>query len=351
MAKTAYYYLSANCGDGCRSLAGILARESLYDLMLLRGGPGTGKDLFLRQVGQAMEDAGAAVEYFSDPTDPEELQGLLLPELRCAVVDGGPEPRYPGAVERWIDLGRFLDVTAAKAARDEIIRRTDRAAAAEARAFHALKAACQLTMDSAVAARLSVDQERLERRFRGVMGRELRRRGSEAGRTVFRFLESATCRGQVIRFDTVEALCPKVYELEDSFGIAGPYLERLCAAAAERGWDTVACLSPEEPGQMEHLLVPGLGLAFVTSRPEARYPGSRHRRLRLDAMAGLENRGRLRFENRLAGQLRQEAAASLALAREERRGLEALCRPYVDLDAVAMLAAVESSRLLFLKEK
>ena len=37
------------------------------------------------------------------------------------------EPRYPAAVDRIVDLGRFYDLTAAKAARDEIVALTEEA--------------------------------------------------------------------------------------------------------------------------------------------------------------------------------------------------------------------------------
>ena len=50
----------------------------------------------------------------------------------------------------------------------------------------------------------------------GIITRELRRRGGEAGKTTRRFLGSITHKGYIWRFDSVDALCPKVYELADS---------------------------------------------------------------------------------------------------------------------------------------
>lgn len=344
MANATHDYLTVHSGGGKRSLAGRLADGGLYDLMLLEGGPG--RETFLRQVGASLEAAGAAVEYFHDPLDPEALEGLLLPELGCAALSGGPPARYPGAVERVVDLGRSFDVTAAKALRDEIIHRMDGIARLEAQAHHTLLAARQVAVDSEAAVRRSVDASRLERRIDGVIRRELRKQGGEAGRTAYRFLSAETGQGTDVRFGTVETLCPKVYELEDAYGIGAPGLARLHAAAVSRGWDSVACLSAEEPGRLEHLLIPGLGLGFVTSRPGAEWPGKAYRRLRLDAMARVEDRGRLRLERRLAAQLRREAEESLAAALAARRELTALRAPYVDLDGVRMLAAVESARLL-----
>ena len=71
-------------------------------------------------IGQTMEQAGAAVEYLWCSGDPDSLDGVVLPELRCAIADGTSphvlEPKYPAAVDRYVDLGRFYDLTAAKAA-------------------------------------------------------------------------------------------------------------------------------------------------------------------------------------------------------------------------------------------
>ena len=52
----------------------------------------------------------------------------------------------------------------------------------------------------------------------------------------------------------MDALCPKVYELADSWELAGEMLARLHRAAADNGWDTIVCCAPEEPGRIEHLL-------------------------------------------------------------------------------------------------
>ena len=144
----------------------------------------------------------------------------------------------------------------------------------------------------------------------------------------------------------MEALCPKVYELEDSYEQAGPLLAALCEEAARRGYDVVACPSPEEPGRLEHLLIPELGVAFVTSRPGMAYPGKPNRRVRLDALSHPENKARLRFRARMAGVLREEGIAALQEAKAAHDLLEGVYNPYVDFEGVRAQAALEAGRLL-----
>ena len=89
MAKITNFFVGANSGEGFRNLfPEILDLEDTYDFMILKGGPGVGKNTFMREIGRAMEEAGTAVEYLWCSGDPDSLDGVVLPELRCAGADG-----------------------------------------------------------------------------------------------------------------------------------------------------------------------------------------------------------------------------------------------------------------------
>ena len=331
MAQVTHFFAGANSGDGFQNLfSEIVDLEDTYDLMVLKGGPGVGKATFMREIGRSMEEAGTPVEYLWCSGDPDSLDGVVLPELRCAVVDGTSphvvEPRYPAA--------------------EEVKAHTRAYKAAYIRAYHHLKAARQVELDAVAAVRKTFDREKADRRTAGILSRELRRRGGEAGKTTRRFLGSITHKGYIWRFDSVDALCPKVYELADSWELAGEMLARLHQAAADNGWDTIVCCAPEEPGRIEHMLIPGLGLAFVTSRPGMEYGQKPFRRVRLDAMTEPQGKARLRFQTRMAALLREEGAAALKDAKANHDKLEAVYNPYVDFDGVRTLAALEAGRLL-----
>ena len=351
MAQITNFFAGANSGEGFQNLfPELVDLEDTYDLMVLKGGPGVGKNTFMREIGRSMEAAGTSVEYLWCSGDPDSLDGVVLPELHCAVVDGTSphviEPQYPAAVDRYVDLGRFYDLTAAKAAAEEVKAHTHAYKAAYVRAYHNLKAARQVELDAVAAVQKTFDREKAARRTGGIIARELRRRGNEGGKTPRRFLGSITHRGYVWQFDSVDTLCPRVYELADSWELAGEMLSRLHRAAADSGLDTIACCAPEQPDRLEHLLIPGLGLAFVTSRPGMEYGRKPFRRIRLDAMAEPEGRARLRFQTRMAALLREEGAAALKDAKASHDKLEAVYNPYVDFDGVRTLAALEAGRLL-----
>ena len=351
MAQVSNFFVGANSGEGFQNLFPELVNlEDTYDLMVLKGGPGVGKNTFMRELGRSMEQAGTAVEYLWCSGDPDSLDGVVLPEIRCAVVDGTSphvvEPRYPAAVDRYVDLGRFYDLTAAKEAVSEVKEHTRAYKAAYVRSYHSLKAARQVELDAVTAVGKTFDRERADRRVSGIIARELRGKGNQAGKTTRRFLGSITHRGYIWRFDSVDALCPKVYEFADSWELAGPALSQLHDTAVKNGWDTIACLAPEEPSRIEHLLIPALGLAFVTSRPGMDYGKKPYRRIRLDAMTEPVGKARLRFQTRMAALLREEGVAALKEAKASHDALEAVYNPYVDFDGVRALAALEAGRML-----
>ncbi len=351
MAQVTNFFVGANSGEGFQNLfSEIVDIENTHDFMILKGGPGVGKNTFMREIGRTMEEAGTAVEYLWCSGDPDSLDGVVIPELRCAVADGTSphvvEPKYPAAVDRYMDLGRFYDLTAAKKASEEVKARTCAYKAAYVRAYHSLKAARQVELDAVSSIEKGFDGERLERRIKGIIAREFRARGGQQGRTTRRFLGSITYKGYIWRYDSIDVLCPRVYEFTDSWELAGAALAKLHTAASEKGWDTIACLSPEDPGRMEHLLVPGLGLAFITSCPGMDYGKKPYRRIRLDAMAETEGKGRLRFQSRMVALLREEAIDALKDAKRNHDALEAVYNPYVDFDGVRAQAALEAGRLL-----
>lgn len=356
MAQVTNFFVGANSGSGFQNLFSQVTDETRsYDVMVLKGGPGVGKNTFMRQIGKTMEESGTPVEYLWCSGDPDSLDGVVIPALRCAVVDGTSphvvEPRFPAAVGRYVDLGRFYDLTAAKLDAEQVKAHTYAYKRSYERAYRYLKAARLVEQESVACAAAAFDRRHAMARLERIGAREIHARGNEAGETALCFLGSITHKGYIWRFDSVDVLCPKVYALADSWELAGDGLALLRDMAAEKGWDTISCVAPEDPGRLEHLLIPGLGLAFVTTRPGMEYPGKPFRRIRLDALAEPAEKGRQRLQVRLTSLLRDEGVAALRAAKASHDALEAVYNPYVDFDGVRAQAALEAGRLLSWLEK
>ena len=344
-----HFFLGANSGSGFRSLfPAFCRREDLYDLVILKGGPGSGKSTLMRRIGQAMEEREEPVVYFHCSGDPDSLDGVYLPSARTALVDGTAphicEPRYPAAVDRYVNMGEFYDIPRAKQNREEAVSCTDACSAAYRRSYRALAAARQVEAGAEALAGEGFDTGKLLRRTAGIIARELRVKGSGAEQETY-FLGSLTCRGPLWRFDTVQALCPRIYQLQDSFGLAAPMLERVRQTAAEKRLRCIVCPDPEAPERIAHLLLPEPGVAFVTSKEGMTYTGPTWRRIRVDAMIDPDHlrrsKGRLRFARQMIHALREEGVSALAEAKTHHDRLEAVYRPHVDFAGADALTARE----------
>ena len=77
MAKVTNFFVGANSGAGFQNLFGqMVDLENTYDFILLKGGPGVGKNTFMREIGRSMEQAGTIVEYLWCSGDPDSLDGI-----------------------------------------------------------------------------------------------------------------------------------------------------------------------------------------------------------------------------------------------------------------------------------
>ena len=78
---------------------------------IIKGGPGTGKSSFMKKIAAAAEEKGHEVTRVFCSSDPQSLDGVMIPSLSVCVADGTAphvlEPRFPGAVENIVNLGEF----------------------------------------------------------------------------------------------------------------------------------------------------------------------------------------------------------------------------------------------------
>ena len=177
MAQVTNFFVGANSGAGFQNLFSQVTDETAaYDVMVLKGGPGVGKNTFMREIGRTMERAGTPVEYLWCSGDPDSLDGVVLPALRCAVVDGTSphvvEPRFPAAVGRYVDLGRFYDLTAAKLSATEVKAHTYAYKRAYERAYRYLKAARLVEEENTACADAVFDRRHALKRLERIGQRE-----------------------------------------------------------------------------------------------------------------------------------------------------------------------------------
>lgn len=352
------YFLGGNTPSGFYSLYHQLSDpHRVRSLYILKGGAGCGKSSLMKRIARHGEAAGLEAERILCSGDPDSLDAVIFPALSAAVVDGTSphvvEADYAGAVERYVDLSRFYDRAALQPLREDIIAATGEYKGCYKRVYRCLGAAGELLRDRGDLVSSELVRQKLAKRARGIISREIKKGTEAEGALSQRFLTAITHRGPVALWDTVTDQADRIYQLSDSCGLAHHLLSPILSAALAAGQDAVACPDPMAPDRLAHLILPGLSLAFVTDSPDFPWTKKAHRRLRLDAMADGEqsqaNRPRLRFSRKVATALTEEAVAGLAQAKAAHDKLESLYNPHVDFEGVYQLADELAEEMLALQ--
>ncbi|HHW60394.1 MAG TPA: hypothetical protein GX404_00640 [Syntrophomonadaceae bacterium] len=85
--------------------------QGLKRVYILKGAPGSGKSFFIRFIGEHLSEQGYDVEFWMSALDAVSPDGVYIPQLDTAVVNGSLplpiDPRYPGVRDVLINLEEF----------------------------------------------------------------------------------------------------------------------------------------------------------------------------------------------------------------------------------------------------
>lgn len=344
-AKSADFFLGTTTPAGFKGYFDTLCRENDRRLYLIKSGPGCGKSTLMKRLA---DRADGPVERIHCSSDPDSLDGVILYKQNAAVVDAtaphSMEPAAPGAVETVVSLYHTLDAEKLRAHRAEIDELLRRYGCLRSRAARYLASAGGLLLDSRRAAACSTNFEKARSYAQRLAGRLLPQTGGQGGEQL-RFLSGITPQGPIFYEDTVRALAGKrIVIFQDEYGaVSRLILETLRAEALARGHRVIVCpcaMHPED--KIDHLLIPALGLAFLTSNSwhPMHFAGQKNvHATRFTDTAHLANfRSRLRFNRKAAAELLEQTVSLMAQAKTCHDELEEYYRPAVDFAAVGAAA-------------
>lgn len=312
------FYLGANTPVGFVGyLDDLYSAADGWQAYIIKSGPGTGKASLMRAVMNTMAELGQEPEAIYCSSDPRSLDGVLFPQLKIGIMDGTSphimEPKYWGAVEQIVNLSDCMDGEMLHKQYKEIIAATDACSGMHARCRKFIGAAASLLSDSARIVMEFTDADKVARTAARIAAREFGSHSSQTGKETRRFLSAVTPEGIVTFHETIQALCPRIYAIEDDCGAASRMLlADLRQRALDAGLSIITCACPLAPhDKLEHILIPSLGLGFTTSNQwhKADFPVYRrvHAARFTDGEGLRSKRQILSFNRRAARELLNEA--------------------------------------------
>lgn len=336
------FYLGACTPSGFVSHYDSLLQE-LNHLTIIKGGSGCGKSTFMRAIAKAAVARGHDVSYILCSSDPDSLDGIIVPSLSLGYVDGTAphvlEPKLCGGSMNYLNFGEFYNSSAMRPNEEEILTVQKENAAQYPHVTACLSAADRI-LDSV---RIETSTKRYAEEMSAIAECLILSNLQPTGRTVKhkrRFLNAITPKGLQFCTTTPSALCSRVYILRDNYMLAPRLLKQVQDRAIEAGHECILCYSPLLADQMPtHLLIPSADVAIVSESRDFLYNGPCFCRIDLDSTLAPKLRKELEFCNKTASELLYQSVRHLRKAKQLHDRIEQLCRPFVDFAAVDALTA------------
>ena len=230
------------------------------------------------------------------------------------------DPAYTGVLGHYINLGEFYDRKTLRPMAKEFTEIMVRYRGIYAKAYQSIRAAKEVRNSGEAEVHLTGVLDKVSKRAKGILSREVKRKRGQLGQVKNRFLGAISCDGVLCLYGTIYKQSKRIYELQDFGGLAHYMISDLQEAIVKAGYDVVAYHSPEDPDRVDHLVVPELSLAFVTTTSQRGLDRRPYRRIRMESMMDKQKakatKAKLRLSQRIANELLEDGIVERS---EERR--------------------------------
>ena len=248
----------------------ILGQDDARRIICLKGGPGTGKSSLMKKVGEFFNDRGYDIEYHHCSSDNNSLDGVVVKGLNVAILDGTAphvvDPINPGAVDEILNLGECWDEQGFKKYRKNIIDTNKEVGKTFKRAYRYLGAAKLVHDDWSNLNAEALSLSKLSK-FKEDMKNQLFKSSlSKYGYERHLFATAFTPNGIITYIDTLYADYKNIFILKGGPGTGKTnVLDFLLKEALKRGFYVETFNDPLVPERIEHVLIPDLSLALLTT--------------------------------------------------------------------------------------
>lgn len=255
--------MASKTDKGFRSYFETLFGEAGYGVMILKGGPGSGKSTLMKRVALALRSLGHEVEQIPCASDPASLDAVIDRTARRAIIDGTAphmlDPVIPGARDALLHLGEAWDERALHLRAPEVMRLTREVDACHAQAGAFIAAAGALLARSRALSVRHVDEQAVRTALEALPFPQM---AGEA-ETEYRLLSAVSVGRTAFFRETPAALCKRMIAVEDEWGAAADaLLNEAWRRAREAKHFAILCPCSVCAGKLDHLLLPQSGICL-----------------------------------------------------------------------------------------
>lgn len=276
--KIRNYYAGGNTARGFHSFFESNL-QNLDRLFILKGAPGTGKSSLMKTIGEKYENEGYNLEYIHCSFDNDSIDGVIISDLGVGIVNGTYphviEPKVPGAIEEYVNLGSAWDSQELAEHKDQIQQTTSAIHKLFQKAYRSFNEALKIhdewekiyitNMDFSKANKIT------EELIVACFGEMKLNKNSNVRH---RYLGAATPKGSVDFIQNLTEDLTKRYFIKGRPGSGkSTMLKKLAANAQEKGFDVEIYHCGFDPNSLDMVVFRELGIAvFDSTSPHEYFP-------------------------------------------------------------------------------
>ncbi len=249
----------------------IMGKEEAKRVIILKGGPGTGKSTFMKRIAEYFDKKGYETEMLHCSSDPDSLDGVCVRECGFLILDGTSphivDPKLPGAVDEIINLGQCWNKEKITKKKNEIMNLNGLISDCFVKAYDYLGAARNIL--NRISREFAYEvPKRIVNEYEQEIKKEFDLEMNSQRQGVVRraFLSAFTSLGRINYIDIYAKNASRIYEIKTDFGINNYIiLKKIATDFRDAGYDTHCFYCPMTPDmKIEHLYIPQLKVFFTT---------------------------------------------------------------------------------------
>lgn len=339
--QTHEYFPGGNTPQGFYSYYDyILPQEEAKKIIVLKGGPGTGKSSLMKKVAALLNENGYETDLLHCSSDPDSLDAIVSRELGFCMLDGTAphrvDPIHPGCTDTILHLGDYWDASGIQKHKDNIMLLTKSISESFSDAYDYLKAAGSVQNYIRKAEKKRTDEERLTARLNDLIADlKLSRSDFKRGKIKKAFLSALTPKGSIGYIDSFAAGAARTIVLDADADTSALFANRLATCIEHSGKDAYFFYCPMQPEtKIEHIYLPEEHLLITTANSFHKCNTSAEH---IDLNIYTAPTSALRADTDILNILLSRAIACIRAAKAMHDELEQFYIPYMHFDAMADL--------------